>query len=137
MNIIDQKVTDIFNCEQTGLWMVQSVPLSVRTFVSVTPFSLCCQHRIVVKFWGVITIDRSNVHTKGLRSKVKATEVKTNVATIRAFPDSLFEFTDGYDGYDMMHKFRTGTEKVPYSFSRSSINFQGHTGLNIADFDLN
>ena len=40
-------------------------------------------------FSGVITIDKSDVHTKGRgqRSKVKITEVNTNFAPIWAFPD--------------------------------------------------
>ena len=40
---------------------------SVRPSIcpSVTPFSLCSHHLIVMKFSGVITINRSDVHTKG------------------------------------------------------------------------
>ena len=46
---------------------------SVRLFV--TPFSLCSCDRIIMKFFEVITIDRSNVHARGQgqRSKVKVT----------------------------------------------------------------
>ena len=46
---------------------------------SVTHFSLCSHHRIIMKFSGLITSDRSDVHAKdqGQRSKVKVTEVKT------------------------------------------------------------
>ena len=42
---------------------------------------LCSNHRIIMKFSGVITIDRSDVHAKGQgqRSKVKVTEVKTQL----------------------------------------------------------
>ena len=45
---------------------------------SVTPLSLCSHHRIIIKFSGVITNDKSEVHAKGQghRSKVKVTEVK-------------------------------------------------------------
>ena len=52
-----------------------SVCLSVRP--SVTPFWLCSHHRIIMKFSGVITSDRSDVHAKGRgqRSKVNVTEV--------------------------------------------------------------
>ena len=57
--------------------MVQSVRPSVCLSVclSVTPFSLCSHHRIIVKF----SNDRTDVHAKsqGQRSKVKVTEVKT------------------------------------------------------------
>ena len=46
---------------------------------SVTPFLLCSHHRIIMKFSGGITNDKSDVHAKGQgqRSKVKVTEVKT------------------------------------------------------------
>ena len=56
-----------------------SVCLSVRP--SVTPFLLCSHLRIIMKFSGVITSDRSNVHAKGQgqRSKVKVTEVTTQL----------------------------------------------------------
>ena len=37
----------------------------------------------------------------------------------------------------MVHKAWSGVEEMPYKFSRSSIQFQGHTGRKIDDFDLN
>ena len=45
----------------------------------VTPVSLYSRHGIIIKFTGVITIDKSDVHAKGegQRSKVTVTEVKT------------------------------------------------------------
>ena len=60
-----------------------SVRLSVR--LPVTPFSLCSHHRIIVKFSGVITNDRSDVHAKGQgqRSKVKVREVTTQLNRFR------------------------------------------------------
>ena len=58
-------------------WYFLSVPLSVCPSVclSVTPFSLCSHHRIIMKFSGVISNDQGNVHAKGQgqRSKVKVT----------------------------------------------------------------
>ena len=45
-----------------------------------------------------------------------------------------FEFTNGYE---MMHKAWSSIEKVPYCFSRSSVEIQGHTGWKIANFDPN
>ena len=81
----------IFSCDQAALWMVQSVRpsvcpsfrLSVR--LSVTPFWLCSHHRIIMKFSGVITSDKSDVHAKGQgqRSKVKVTEVTTQLNRFR------------------------------------------------------
>ena len=61
----------------------QSVRLSVCP--PVTPFSLCCHYRVVLKFSGVITNDRCDVHAKGhgQRSKVKVTEVMTPLSRFR------------------------------------------------------
>ena len=68
-------------------WFSPSVCLSVRLSVcpSVTPFWLCSHHRIIMKFSGVITSDRSDVHAKGQvqRSKVKVTEVTTQLNRFR------------------------------------------------------
>ena len=77
----------IFSCDQAALWMVQSVRLSVCLSVrpsvrlSVTPFWLCSHHPIIMKFSGVITSDKSDVHAKGQgqRSKVKVTEFTTQL----------------------------------------------------------
>ena len=73
----------IFSCDQAALWMVQSVHPSVRP--SVTPFWLCSHHCIIMKFSGVITNDRSDVHAKGQgqRSKVKVTNVNTQLSSFR------------------------------------------------------
>ena len=61
-----------------------SVCLSVCC-LSVTPFWLCYHHRIITKFSGVITNDRSDVHAKGQgqRSKVKVTEVTSQLNRFR------------------------------------------------------
>ena len=67
--------------------MVQSVRPSVCLSVrlSVTPFWLCSHHPIIMKFSGVITSDKSDVHAKGQgqRSKVKVTEVTTQLHRFR------------------------------------------------------
>ena len=64
-----------------------SVCLSVCPSVcpSVTPFSPCSHHRIIMKFSGVITMVKSDVHAKGQgqRSKVKVTEVNTQLSRFR------------------------------------------------------
>ena len=82
----------LFSCDQAALWMVQSVRSlsvcpSVRPSVclSVTPFWLCSHHPIIMKFSGVITSDKSDVHAKGQgqRSKVKVTEVTTQLYRFR------------------------------------------------------
>ena len=73
----------VFSCDQAALQMVFSVRLSVR--LSVTPFSPCSHHRIIMKFSGVITMVKSDVHAKGQgqRSKVKVTEVNTQLSRFR------------------------------------------------------
>ena len=73
----------LFSCDQAALWMVFSVCPSVC--LSVTPFWLCSHHRIIMKFSGVITTDQGNVHAKGQgqRSKVKVTEVATQLSRFR------------------------------------------------------
>ena len=76
-----------FSCDQAALQMVFSVCPSVRLSVrpSVTPFWLCSHHRIIMKFSGVITSDRSDVRAKGQgqRSKVKVTEVTNQLYRFR------------------------------------------------------
>ena len=68
-------------------WFSPSVCLSVCSVClsvcpSVTPFWLCSHHRIIMKFSGVVTNDKSDVHAKGQgqRSKVKVTEVNSQLS---------------------------------------------------------
>ena len=67
------------------LWVCSYWEMSVSVCLSVTPFSLCSFHRIIMKFSEVITIGRSDVHEKGQsqRSKVKVTEVMTPLSPFR------------------------------------------------------
>ena len=92
---------ELFSCDQAALWMVQSVRLSVCLSVrlsvclSVCP-SVCLSHLFhyvpsayhheIMKFSGVITNERSDVHAKGQsqRAKVKVTEVKIQLSRFRA-----------------------------------------------------
>ena len=69
--------------KQLYKWYFPSVCLSVR--LSVTPFSPCSHHRIIMKFSGVITMVKSDVYAKGQgqRSKVKVTEVNTQLSRFR------------------------------------------------------
>ena len=81
----------IFTCDQAALWMVFSVRLSVclsiclSVYLSVTSFLLCLHHRIIMKFSGVITSGKSDVHAKGQgeMSKVKVTEVTAQLNRFR------------------------------------------------------
>ena len=73
--------------KQLYKWYFPSVCLSVRLSVrlSVTPFSPCSHHGIIMKFSGIITMVKSDVHAKGQgqRSKVKVTEVNTQLSRFR------------------------------------------------------
>ena len=73
--------------KQLYKWYFPSVCLSVCPSIrpSVTPFSPCSHHRIIMKFSGVITMVKSDVHAKGQgqRSKVKVTEVNTQLSRFR------------------------------------------------------
>ena len=96
----------IFSCDQTAI----RTPLSVRPSVcppvclSVTPFSLCFCHRIITKFSGVITNDRSDVHAKGQghRSKVKVTEVITQLIRFRTVTPLWFHIWWWNDAWSLM-----------------------------------
>ena len=63
----------IFSCDQAALRTLLSVRVSVHPSVRppVTPFSLCSHCRIIIKFSGIITNGRRNVHAKcqGQRSR--------------------------------------------------------------------
>ena len=84
-----ERILRMVNCsflaatKQLYEWFSPSVCLSVR--LSVTPFWLCSHHRVIMKFSGVITSDRSDVHAKGQgqTSKVKVTEVTTQLYRFR------------------------------------------------------
>ena len=69
------------------LWPSSYMTGSLRPSVcpSVTPFSPCSHNRIIMKFSGVITMVKSDVHAKGhgQRSKVKVTEVNTQLSSFR------------------------------------------------------
>ena len=79
-----------------------SVCLSVRP--SVTPFWLCSHHRIIMKFSGVITSDRSDVHAKGQgqRSKVKVTEVTTQLNRFRTVTPAWIHIWWWNDAYSLI-----------------------------------
>ena len=101
---------NIFSCDQAALWMVFSVCLSVCLSVcpsvclSITPFWLCSHHRIIMKFSGVITTDQGNVHAKGQgqRSKVKVTEVTTQLDRFRTVTPVWIHIWWWNDAYSLM-----------------------------------
>ena len=95
-----------FSCDQAAIWLVQSVRPSVCPSVrpSVTPFSPCSHHRIIMKFSGVITNDKSDVHAKGQgqRSKVKVTEVTTQLNRFRTVTPVWIHIWWWNDAYSLM-----------------------------------
>ena len=105
---------DIFSCDQAALQMVFSVCLSVCPSVrlsicpsvrlSVTPFWLCSHHRIIMKFSGVITNDQRKVHAKGQgqRSKIKVTEVTTQLNRFRTVTPVWIHIWWWNDAYSLM-----------------------------------
>ena len=88
--------------KQLYKWYFPSVCPSVRP--SVTPFWLCSPHRIIMKFSGVITNDKSKVHAKvqGQRSKVKVTEVTTQLNGFRTVTPVWILIWWWNDGYSLM-----------------------------------
>ena len=97
-----KRCPNVFSCDQAALWMVQSVRLSVR--LSVTPFWLCSHHPIIMKFSGVITSDKSDVHAKGQgqRSKVKVTEVTTQLNRFRTVTQDWIHIWWWDDAYSLI-----------------------------------
>ena len=79
-----------------------SVRPSVR--LSVTPFWPCSYHRIIMKFSGVITSDKSDVHAKGQgqRSKVKVTDVTTQLNRFRTVTPVWIHIWRWNDAYSLI-----------------------------------
>ena len=88
--------------KQLYKWYFPSVCPSVR--LSVTPFWLCSHHRIIVQFSGVITNDERKVHAKGQgqRSKVKVTEVTTQLNRFRTVTPVWIHIWWWNDAYSLM-----------------------------------
>ena len=72
--------------------------------LSVTPFWLCSHHPIIMNFSGVITSDKSDVHAKGQgqRSKVKVTEVTTQLNRFRTVTPVWIHIWWWNDAYSLM-----------------------------------
>ena len=75
---------------------------SVR--LSVTPFWLCSHHHIIMKFAGIVTNDQRKVHAKGQgqRSKVKVTEVTTQLNRFRTVTPVWINIIWWNDAYSLM-----------------------------------
>ena len=92
----------VFSCDQAALQMVFSVCPSVCP--SVTPFWLCSHHRTIMKFSGAITNDQCKVYAKGQgqRSKVKVTEVTTQLNRFRTVTPVWIHIWWWNDAYSLM-----------------------------------
>ena len=90
-----------------------------------TPLLWC-----IMKFSGVITNDKSDVHAKGQGQRSRSQRSTPNLTVSGLLLQ--FEFT--YDD-EMMHIAWWCLEEVPYCFWRSSVKFQGHTALKSVEFD--
>ena len=84
--------------DRAALWMVESVRLSV----CLSHLFNYSHHRIIMKFSGVITNDRRDVHAKGQdqRSRVNVTEVKTQLSRFRTITPVWIHIYDD----EMIHK---------------------------------
>ena len=85
-------------------FMAAEIKFSEDVRPSVTPFWLCSPHRIIMKFSGVITNDKSKVHAKGQgqRSKVKVTEVTTQLNRFRTVTPVWILIWWWNDAYSLM-----------------------------------
>ena len=90
------EILNILSCDQAALQMVKSVRLSV------CPSHLFDYVRIIMKFSGDITNDKSDVHAKGQRSKVKVTEVTTQLNRFRTVTPVWIHIWWWKDTYSLM-----------------------------------
>ena len=118
-------ILDVFRFLAATKQLYKGYCPSVRLSVCHT-FLTMFHHRIIMKFSGVITNDQSKVHAKGQgrRSKVKATEVTTQLNRFRTVTPVWIQIWWWNDAYSLM-LLRRGA----LLFSRSSVKFQGHAAL--------
>ena len=95
----------VFTCDQAALRTFLSVRLPVRPSVRLLHLvTQCFCHRVIMTLSGVITNDRSDVHTEGQgqRSKVKVTEVKTPFSNFRTVTPVWIRIWWWNDGQSLM-----------------------------------
>ena len=92
----------MFMIKQLYEWCSLSIRLSVC--LSVTPFWLWSDHRIITKVPGVITNDKSYVHAEGQgqRSKVMVTDVITQLSRFRTVTPVWIHIWWGNDAQSLM-----------------------------------
>ena len=117
----------------------------IKLYIDVCPsvchtFFIMFPHRTIIKFARVISIDRSDVHTKGQRLKVRVIEVKTQFTLFRTMTPVWIHIWQTV-------KFRVIEVKTQFTLFRTmtpvwihiwqTVKFQGHMGHKVADFDPN
>ena len=109
-------------------WFSMSVHVSVRH-----TFSLCSRYLNIMKFSGIITIHKSDVHAKGQgqRSKVKVTEVITQFDHFGTVSPVWIHIWRWNDAQSLM-----GLERCPIVFQGHRSNFKV-TREKITNFDPN
>ena len=169
-NIVRSTDLSLLSCDQAALWMVFSVCLSVRLSVCpshlfdyvpiIVSVCLSVRHTFLIMFpssyhheiFRVITKDPCNVHAKGQgqRSKVKVTEVTTQLSRFRTVTPVWIHLWWWNDTYSLM-LLRRGAllpdcnsslnspmatkccTKLEVAMKRCSIVFQGHpSNYNVA-----
>ena len=97
-------VTPFSPCSNHRIIMKFSGVICLSVCLSVTPFSPCSYHRIIMKFSGVITNDSSDVHAKGQgqRSKGKVTRVTTQLNRFRTVTPVWIHIWWWHDTYSLM-----------------------------------
>ena len=115
--------------EQLYEWFSLSVCLPI------TPFWLCSHHGITQKFSGVITKDRGDVHAKsqGQKSKVKVTEVKTQLMCFRTVTPVWIHI---WSWNECCIKLDVAKERCPILFQGHPPNFKVTRLKKIVDFYL-
>ena len=126
------KFYGLFSCDQAALRTILSVRPSV--WPSVTAFWQWSCHRIILKFSGLITIDRRDVHAKGQcqRSVVKVTQVVTPFSRFRTVTPVWIHIWRWYGAQSLML-----LRRDTLLFSKVIRKISGHTAKQIVDFDAN
>ena len=119
ITVINIRVTYSFSCDQPALWLVLSACPSVRhNFFTMFPWSY---HHVIFRsyYHGYKWCPCKN---QGQRSKVKVTEVNTQLSRFRTLTPVWIHICQ----WNHAH-YWSSIEEVPYCFSMSSVKFQGHT----------
>ena len=124
----------IFSWDQLALWMGQSLRPSVC--LSFHPSPLFDFVPIIVSSWNFQELLPMTTVTSIQKVKVRGQRSRLQVNTQLSRFQNLTPVWIHIWSW-MMPRAWCCLGKVPYCFSRSSVNFQGHTAKKIIDFDPN